>query len=167
MKKGEALAKMIHLASERHADQFDRSGKPYILHPLTVMMLLGADADEELQCIAVGHDIVEDTPTTYAELREIGFSERIIDGIRRLTKVPGQSYEEYQAEVLGSRDAMLVKRADLRHNTDLTRLKGVRDKDIERNVKYMKFFYLIEQKLSETYYGRVGDGVYAETPIVK
>lgn len=149
MKKGEALAKMIHLASERHADQFDRAGKPYILHPLAVMMLLGPNADEELQAIAVGHDIVEDTDTTYAELRELGFSERIIGGIRRLTKVPGQSYEEYQAEVMGSVDTMLVKRADLRHNTDLTRLKGVRDKDIERNVRYMKFYYMIEQKLSE------------------
>lgn len=148
MKKGEALGKMIDLAVERHAGQFDRSGKPYILHPIAVMMLLGADADEELQCIAIGHDVIEDTSTTYAELRELGFSERIVEGIRRLTKVPGQSYEEYQEEVLGSVDSMLVKKADLRHNTDLTRLKGVRDKDIERNVKYMKFYYMIEQKLS-------------------
>jgi len=110
-KKGEMLGAMIHLAVDRHKGQYDRSGRPYILHPLKVMELLESD-EEELQVIAVGHDIVEDTPTTYQELRELGFSERVVEAIRALTKIPGQTYEEYQAGVFANRDAMLVKAAE-------------------------------------------------------
>lgn len=155
MKKGELLAKMIHLAVNGHAGQFDKSGRPYILHPLKVMDILASD-DEELQCIAVGHDLIEDTKTTFAELLEAGMSERIIDGIRRLTKMPGQTYEEYQAGVFASRDAMLVKAADLTHNMDMKRLKGVRPQDIERAGKYIKFYYEIQQHLSDPHRGFEG-----------
>ena len=75
------LDKMLVLATVGHAGKFDRGGKPYILHPLKVMHYLKSD-DVELMCIALGHDLVEDTPMTYAELRESGMSERVIDGIR-------------------------------------------------------------------------------------
>ena len=83
--KGQLLSKMLVLATNRHNGQFDRAGQPYILHPLKVMYYLKTD-DEELQCIALGHDLVEDTETTYQELRELGFTERVIEGIRSLTE---------------------------------------------------------------------------------
>ena len=70
MKKGEYLDRMLLLATTAHAGQFDRGGKPYILHPLAVMHLLGT-TDEELMCIAVGHDIIEDTKTTYQVCRSV------------------------------------------------------------------------------------------------
>jgi (p)ppGpp synthase/HD superfamily hydrolase len=148
MKKGEMLGKMIALAVERHAGQFDQSGRPYILHPLRVMDILDSD-DEELQVIAVGHDIIEDTNTTYQELKDLGFTVRVVEAIRALTKVPGQTYEEYQTGVFANRDAMLVKAADLTHNSDLKRLKGIRDKDIERTVRYMKFYHEIQVRLKD------------------
>jgi hypothetical protein len=88
MKRGELLNKMLVLATTRHAGQFDRGGNPYILHPLKVMYYLKSN-DEELQCIALAHDLVEDTDTSYDELREMGFSERIIQGIAALTKQRG------------------------------------------------------------------------------
>jgi (p)ppGpp synthase/HD superfamily hydrolase len=62
MKKGELLGKVLVLATNAHAGQFDRGGKPYILHPLKVMHYLKTD-DEELQCIALLHDVIEDTDT--------------------------------------------------------------------------------------------------------
>lgn len=137
--KGEMLSKMISLAVERHAGQFDKGGRPYILHALTVMHRLRTD-DEELQCIAVGHDLLEDTATTSAELRELGFSERVVVGIRALTKFDSQTADEYRQTVKANPDAVRVKIEDLRHNSDIRRLKGVTDKDIARMVRYHQFY---------------------------
>lgn len=148
MKKGEMLDKMLVIATNAHHGQFDRGGRPYILHPLRVMSFLKTD-DEELQAIALGHDVIEDTKVTYADLRAAGISERVIAGIASLTKVPGETYDEYKERVFASTDAMLVKMADLRHNTDIRRLKGVTDKDIERMAKYHRFYLEIRAKLSK------------------
>jgi len=139
MRKGELLNKMLVLTTNRHAGQFDRGGAPYILHPLKVMYYLKSD-DEELQCIALAHDLVEDTPTTFTELHEMGFTDRIIEGIRALTKMPGESYDEYKVRVKANPDAIKVKLCDLRHNTDVRRLKGITEKDIARMEKYHRFY---------------------------
>lgn len=146
MKKGELLNKMLVLATNAHAGQFDKGGMPYILHPLKVMHYLRSD-DEELQCIALGHDIVEDCGVTYADLKEQGFTDRIVEGIKALTKVPGETYDEYKGKVFANEDAMRVKMADLRHNTDIRRLKGVTEKDIKRMAKYHVFYLEIRAKL--------------------
>lgn len=146
MERGEMLGKMLVMSTNAHAGQFDRGGKPYILHCLKVMHYLKSD-DEELQCIALGHDIIEDTKTTYQDLRDAGFTARVIDGIRRLTKVPGQTLGEYKAGIFESKDAMMVKLADLRHNSDIRRLKGVTEKDIERMAKYHRFYLEIRSHL--------------------
>lgn len=138
-KKGEMLSKMLVMATNAHAGQFDKGGNPYILHPLAVMYLLNG-ADEELQCIAVGHDMIEDCDVTIAELKEAGFTDRIIDGICDLTKTPGESHEHYKAKVKSNPDAVKVKIADLRHNTDIQRLKGVSQKDMERMERYFHFY---------------------------
>lgn len=137
--KGEMLSKMISLATERHAGQFDKGGRPYILHPLTVMHRLRTD-DEELQCIAVGHDLLEDTFTTAYELRKMGFSERVVNGIDALTKREQQSQDDYRQRVKTNPDASRVKIEDLRHNSDIRRLKGVTEKDVARMVRYHEFY---------------------------
>lgn len=146
MKRGEMLGNMLVLATTAHAGQFDRGGKPYILHPLTVMQYLDS-TDEELQCIALGHDVIEDTKVTYADLRAAGMSERVVVGIAALTKQPGQTYDEYKENVFENKDAMLVKMADLRHNTDIRRLKGVTEKDLDRMAKYQRFYMEIQGRL--------------------
>jgi (p)ppGpp synthase/HD superfamily hydrolase len=105
--------------------------------------------DEELQCIALGHDVIEDTDVTYKDLKEAGMTDRIISGIRALTKVPGQTYEEYKEGVFANVDAMKVKLADLRHNTDVRRLKGVSEKDIARMEKYHRFYLELTFRLKE------------------
>lgn len=139
MNNGEMLCKMIQIATERHAGQFDKGGRPYILHPLTVMHRLRTD-DEELQCIAVGHDLLEDTATSPGELRQLGFSNRVVSGILALTKMPSENDVIYRARVKENPDAILVKMEDLRHNSDIRRLKGVTAKDIARMVRYHEFY---------------------------
>jgi (p)ppGpp synthase/HD superfamily hydrolase len=146
MKRGEMLDKMIVIATNAHHGQFDKGGAPYILHPLRVMSFLKT-SDEELQCIAVGHDVIEDTNVTYRDLADAGISTRVMDGIRALTKVPGETLDEYKERVFASNDAMRVKLCDLRHNTDIRRLKGVTDKDIARMAKYHQFYLEIQTRL--------------------
>lgn len=148
------LGKMIALAATGHKDQYDKSGKPYILHPLKVMELLNTK-DEELMCIAVGHDLIEDCghlliDAGYPEisyinwadyLSNLGFSNRVIRGIGSLTKEPNETYEHYKQGVKLNRDAIVVKMADLTHNSDVTRLKGITDKDLARIKRYHEFYY--------------------------
>lgn len=141
------LNKMLVLATNAHDGQYDKAGKAYILHCLKVMHYLKSE-DEELQCIALGHDLVEDTKVTYRDLSELGFSNRVIEGIRALTKQRGQTYDEYKVQVFSSKDAMRVKVCDLRHNSDIRRLKGVTQKDVERIAKYHQFYLEIMDKLN-------------------
>ena len=139
MKKGEQLNKMLVLVTNKFDGIFDRGGQPYVLHCLKVMHYLKCD-DEELQCIALGHDLVEDTDVTYQLLRDMGFSDRVITGIRAMTKVPGETNEEYLERIKACPDAVRVKLADLRHNSDIRRLKGVTEKDIKRIAKYHSMY---------------------------
>lgn len=141
------LGKMLVLATNSHDGQLDKGGKPYILHCLKVMHYLKTD-DEELMCIALGHDLIEDTKVTYYELNELGFSERVIDGIWSLTKQRGLSYDLYKEQVFANEDAMRVKLCDLRHNSDIRRLKGLTQKDFDRMVKYHQFYSEIKERLN-------------------
>lgn len=146
MRKGEMLDKMLLIATNAHHGQMDKGGNPYILHPLKVMHYLKSN-DEELMCMALGHDVIEDTSVTYQDLRDQGISERVIAALRCLTKQPGQTLDEYKAAVFSNEDAMRVKLADLRHNSDIRRLKGVTEKDMERMAKYQRFYLEIQARL--------------------
>lgn len=137
--KQELLNQALQFATIKHAGQFDHGGKPYILHVLRVMQNTRSD-DEEILCIAILHDVIEDTNATYHDLRNIGMTERIVEGVRALTKVPGQTYEEYKIAVKSNPDAVIVKMADIDDNTDLRRLKGVTEKDLKRTIRYYSFY---------------------------
>lgn len=146
MKKGELLGKMLVIATNAHDGQFDKGGSPYILHPLKVLHYIKSE-DEELLCIALGHDLIEDTSITYKELIDAGMTERIIAGIKALTKQRGQTFEEYKEMVFANHDAMRVKMSDLRHNSDIRRLKGITEKDIKRIEKYHIFYSEIKERM--------------------
>lgn len=143
------LNKALIIASGAHNGQKDRAGVNYMIHVLTVMHNLGPSADEELRCIALLHDVVEDTDWTLDDLLNLGFSERVLAGVKAVTKVSGQSLEEYKVGIFANEDAMRVKKADLMHNSDLSRLGGkVTEKDLERNKKYLQFIAEIDEKMS-------------------
>jgi len=140
----EMFSAALELAVARHSGQYDKAGKPYMLHVLKVMHYCKSD-DVEINCIALLHDVIEDTKTSYAELYDIGMTERVRNAVRCLTKVPGETYEEYKAKVMSNKDAVHVKKADLRHNSDIRRLKGVTQKDIDRTIKYHQFYKELEE----------------------
>ncbi|HET8688599.1 MAG TPA: HD domain-containing protein [Methanosarcina sp.] len=147
------LADAIAFATEKHHGQFDKGGKPYILHPLKVMHYLKNDEDEELMCIAVLHDVVEDCfdgnhEAGFQALLELGMTARVIAGVRALTKLPGQSLEVYMMGIKANIDAVRVKLCDLRHNMDARRLKGMSPKDSARMDKYIKMYWELQALVS-------------------
>lgn len=147
------LSVAIQFASEKHVAQTDKGGRAYILHPLRMMMRLRT-SDEELMAIAVLHDVVEDCKVSFDDLRAIGMTDRVIAGVKALTKQAGETYEQFIDRAAKNHDAMQVKREDLRDNSDITRLKGITAKDVERMEKYMKAFRKLDSLLSETHQPR-------------
>jgi len=131
------LGQAIALAAEVHEGQVDKGGFAYILHPLRVMNNLNS-TDKELCCIAVMHDVIEDSKVTLDDLEELGFTIRVIAGVRALTHLKGEDYQDYIERAACNNDARLVKMQDLRDNSDITRLKGLTEKDFKRMEKYQK-----------------------------
>lgn len=128
------LEKAIVIASNAHTGQVDKGGKPYILHPIRVMM---AQKSVEAMIVGVLHDVIEDTTITLEELTQIGFSNEIVEAINCLTK-KGEDYNIYLQKVKQNSLARQVKLADLADNMDLSRLPTVTEKDLKRQQKYLK-----------------------------
>lgn len=86
-------------------------------------------------------------------LSSIDFSLRVINGLRLMTKKEtdkGESgYFKYIVRMFDNIDAIRVKIADLRHNTDILRMKGLTDKDFSRNRKYSIAFSMLTERLKE------------------
>ena len=127
------LERAIEIAARTHAGQLDKGGAPYILHPLRVMLRVAPGAQ---QIVAVLHDVVEDSEVTFEDLEREGFSAEVISGLRAVTKVEGESYEDFVARAALDPVGKAVKLADLMENSDLSRIAEPSQKDLERVAKY-------------------------------
>lgn len=148
LKPGVLLSEFMRLSVNGHFGQLDKAGKPYILHCLRVMGGVDSD-DEELQCIAVAHDVVEDGKVTYQDLIDAGATKRVLKGIWGMTRIPGETEDEYRARICENLDCIKCKLSDLKDNGDITRLKGVTEKDFARMKKYHESYLLFKRKLKE------------------
>lgn len=128
------IIKAHEIAKMAHFGQVDRAGIEYIKHPETVASFVKTD---EEKAVAYLHDVIEDTSLTLLDLEMFGFSKNIIEAVDILTKKKGQDYQSYLNLVKTNELARVVKLADLRHNSDLTRLQKITKKDLERNKKYI------------------------------
>lgn len=129
----ELTKKALRVCYEAHSGQMDKGGVPYVFHPLYVA---GQMQDEYDICVALLHDVIEDSDYTMEDIISMGFPGQIIDAIRCITKLKSQSYEEYIQAVKTNPIAVRVKLADLEHNSDLTRLSKVDEAALERLRKY-------------------------------
>lgn len=134
------LGTAIAITSVAFKDKTDKGGHPYILHCLHVMNKMKYYDDHELMSAAVMHDLIEDTSWTIDQLRSEGFSEKVLTIVDALTHKDGESYQDYITRIKQDPDAVKIKIQDLRHNSDILRIKGVRKKDIERIEKYHKAY---------------------------
>lgn len=137
------LGKAIELAVHAHRGQKDRGDKPYILHPLYIM---GKFPNEpKMQAIAVLHDVIEDCYMDCTDLFDAGFSNDIVDVVEKLTRHKDEDYlQTYIPRICKNKDCMRVKIEDLKHNLDISRLKEVTTKDVERMNKYIKALFIIK-----------------------
>ena len=127
--------KAMKIAFEAHKNQTDKNGIPYIYHPIHLAEQMDS---ENTICVALLHDVVEDTSMTFEDLQAEGFSAEILDALKVLTHDDAVPYMEYVKEIRKNPIATKVKLADLRHNSDLTRLDEVNEKALKRVEKYKK-----------------------------
>ena len=131
----QTLERAIAIAATAHAGQVDKGGAPYILHPLKVMLRMSS---LEERIVAVLHDVVEDCGISLEDLRKEGFSEEVLSAIESVTKVPGESYEDFVERAAQNPIGRVVKLADLEENSDLSRIVSPSWEDLERIEKYRR-----------------------------
>lgn len=137
--------KAMLLAYDAHHGQRDKAGIPYIFHPFHLAEQM---PDELTTCVALLHDVVEDTPLTLDDLAG-DFPPAIINALALLTHQPDTSYDDYIRALRDDPIAATVKRADLLHNSDESRLALCPISEAEKNrlrQKYQKALTLLEDQ---------------------
>lgn len=129
------LERAIAIAAEAHAGQTDKAGVAYILHPLRVMLMLETEAE---RIVGVLHDVVEDTAVTYEDLRVAGFTEEILAALDSVTRRDDEDYEAFVRRAGENPIGRRVKLADLKDNSDLSRIPSPTEKDYARLEKYRR-----------------------------
>ncbi len=143
MTQNNLIEKAISIALEGHKDQKDKSGLPYILHPLCVMLKM--DNEDEM-IPAVLHDILEDTSITENRLLEEGISADSIAIIKLLTKNYNDDYLSYVQKIKPNKIASKIKKADITDNVNLLRLQQLNESDLERLNNYIKAFNILSEE---------------------
>lgn len=138
------INKAISIAALAHDGQTDKAGKPYIFHPLRVM--LNAEGDENVKCAAVLHDVLEDTAITVADLEAAGFGETIITALKLLTRTPDDDYMGYVKRLKNNSIAKAVKLADLADNMDMSRIPSPTERDFARLEKYKRALEILKNE---------------------
>ena len=129
------IEKALFIALEAHKGQVDKAGKPYILHPLRLMMSL----DDEVEMIsALLHDVIEDSDTTEEDLMKAGIPVESIEIIGYLTKQAGESYDDFIKRISAHKKASRVKIKDIEDNMTISRLETLGEADLTRLAKYHK-----------------------------
>lgn len=129
------LEKAIAIAANAHAGQLDKGGEPYILHCLRVMMSVST-RDEQI--VAVLHDVVEDTEVDLPDLARAGFSEKVCSAISALTKYHGESRIQAAHRVAKNKIGRVVKLADNKDNSNISRIPNPTAQDVARLKEYAK-----------------------------
>ena len=134
--------KAMRLCFQAHKNQLDKSGIPYVFHPIHLAEQM---QDEETTLVALLHDVVEDSDYSLEDLRAMGFGETVIEAIALMTHDEKVPYMDYVAKIKPNPIARAVKIADLKHNSDLSRLDAVDDKAMARVEKYARALRLLEE----------------------
>jgi (p)ppGpp synthase/HD superfamily hydrolase len=147
------IEKALQIAAKAHEGQKDKEGLPYILHPLRVMMSVEG---EEAQIVALLHDVIEDTNVTAGDLRQAGFTEKLIAAVLCVThRKDEEPYAEYVVRCKSDEVARRVKLADLKENTRLDRtiLRPDRlERDLARIRRYLLSYKFLTDQITEEQY---------------
>lgn len=121
------IDKCLRIALIAHQGQKDKLGNTYILHPLSVVMQNVICHGYSAMCVALLHDVIQDTEIDSVALKYSDVPVHIIKSVEILTKLKNERYVDYIIRIILSndKDALLVKRADLLHNLSLSRESGI------------------------------------------
>jgi len=146
MQKGEMRELALSFATRYHEGQIDKTGKPYIEHPIAVAEMCHRDYEK---VVALLHDVLEDTEATESDLSEAGFPDYIVRACKALHHDKQTSYEDYLRAIRIDPIASRVKRADIVHNSDPERLALLpADERKKLNEKYTKALELLSAQVS-------------------
>lgn len=134
--------KALKICFEAHKDQVDKAGIPYVFHPFHLAEQMET---EDAVIVALLHDVVEDTEYTLDDIKSMGFSVGVTDALALLTHDESVPYMDYVSEIKCNSIARTVKLADLKHNSDLTRLNEITEKALERVEKYKAAIAALEE----------------------
>ena len=135
--------KAMRIAFDAHKEQTDKTGMPYIFHPFHLAEQM---TDEVSVCAALLHDVVEDTMVTFEDITAQGISPNVITALKLLTHDDSVPYFDYVQSIKdsGNQTAISVKLADLRHNSDASRVDNADEKMTARWAKYKTAIALLE-----------------------
>ena len=134
--------KAMKLCFEAHRNQTDKSGLPYVFHPFHLAEQM---TDETTTIVALLHDVAEDSDYSLQDIEAMGFSQEVITALSLLTHDKSVPYMDYVALIKLNPVAKTVKLADLKHNSDLSRLDVVDEKALARREKYLTAIAFLEE----------------------
>lgn len=135
--------KAMQIAYRAHHGQTDKSGVPYLYHPIHLAEQMN---DEVTVTAALLHDVLEDSPMTAEELRAAGISQQAVDAVVLLTRPAEIPYLDYVERIRSNPIARAVKCADLRHNCDPSRLPDPPDGWREKRELYQKALKILTEE---------------------
>ena len=138
----ELTKKAMKLCFKAHKDQVDKSGLPYVFHPFHLAEQM---QDEATTVTALLHDVVEDSDYTLQDLIDMGFPKEVTDAIALMTHDDAVPYLDYVRNLKDNPVARAVKLADLKHNSDLSRLDVINEKALKRVEKYHKAIRILTE----------------------
>ena len=144
-------SKAIVIANEVFRDIVDKGGNPYIYHLYDVSNKLDNTLEKTAGLL---HDIIEDTDISLNDLKEVGFTDEVLDILVFVTRGKDELYSDFIDRIIESNNlsALKVKISDMENNMDLSRIKEIKQEDIIRfNNKYMPQYKKLVRKLGEYY----------------
>lgn len=139
----ELREKAMQIAIKVHKGQLDKGGNDYINHPVRVERMCTCQED---RLVALLHDTIEDGDITADYLLMQGFPREIVDAILSVSRNKDEDYFDFIQRCKVNPIGCRVKIADLKDNMDITRLKELTDKDIERLKKYHKAYNILKRE---------------------
>lgn len=137
--------KAMKIAYDAHHGQLDCNGVPYIFHPYHLAEQM---SDEITVCVALLHDVVEDTDITIEQL-ESEFPKEVTEAVKLLTHDDNTDYFEYVRAIKSNPVAKAVKMADLMHNSNQSRITDCNAVSAEKleywQEKYTKALRILEE----------------------
>ena len=125
--------KAMNLCFDAHKEQMDKGGIPYVFHPIH----LAEQMSDELSTVcALLHDVIEDTNYTLSDISDMGFPISVTEVLALLTYDQSIPYFDYVKKLATNPIAKQIKLADLKHNSDISRLDAINDNTVQRIYKY-------------------------------